>query len=131
MGLIIAPIFLLAVVLIIVNASLINRLYESELLEKKIFIFGFLLTILIYSMIVLSYFLEGRIYGLSPYFRIPIFMFIVPSALGFIGKDAKNYTLKILSQSLIVSTLVSGFLILIFNYYVIHFINLLGLEMYY
>lgn len=131
MGLILMPIFLLALGLIIYNAFLINRLHESELLENKVLFFGFLITIFIYGMIVLSYFLEGRIYALSPYFRIPIFMIILPSFVGFIGKNIQNQSLKIISQSLMASTLVSGFLILILNNYIIHFIGLLGLEVYY
>ena len=56
-------------------------------------------------------------------------MFFIPSFFGLIGMNAKNHTLKIISQSLIASTLISGVLILIFNYYVIHFINMLGFEM--
>ena len=125
------PIFLFALGLVIFNSFRINRLYESELLENRIFLFGFLITIFIYGMIVLCYFLEERIYGLSPYFRIPIFMIILPSFVGLIGMNARNQSLKIIAQSLIASTLVSGFLILIFNYYVIHFIELLELEVYY
>jgi len=125
------PIFLCGIGLVIVNSYLINRLYESELLNKRVFLFGFLITAFIYGMLLLTYFLEGRIYGLSPYFRIPIFMFFIPSVIGYVGMYSKFRKLKTISQSLIASTLVSGTLILIFSYYVIHLIQLVSTEMYY
>lgn len=131
MGLIFAPIFLLAATLVIINSYLINRLHEKEQLNNRIFLHGFLITAFIYGMILLSYFFEGNIYGLSPYFRIPIFMFILPSFIGFIGMNASNQKLKTFTESFLASTLVSAFLILIFNYQVINLIHSISTDIHY
>ncbi len=131
MGLILVPIFLLAASLVIINSFLINRLHEKEQLSNKIFLYGFSITIFIFSLILLSYHLEGRIYGLSPYFRIPIFMFILPSFIGYIGLSAQTSTLKTITESFLASTLISGILVLVLNYQIINLIDSLGLEKYY
>ena len=131
MGLIIAPFFLLAITLVIINSYLINRLHEKEQLNNRIFLYGVLITTFIYGMILLSYFLEGSIYGLSPYFRIPIFMIILPSFIGLLGTNTQNRSFKTLTESFLASTLVSTILILILNYHLIILIHSISTDIHY
>ncbi len=84
MGIIIAP--YLTGALVIVVAAMINsvKLLNSEIVGITELGFGLMISLILFGVITLSYIIKGKIWGLSPFFRIPLFAIFIPFALHYV-----------------------------------------------
>ena len=128
MGLIILPILIGAIIIWVVSLIQLIKLKRNKSIDLKTTIFGILITILIYCGIGLSYSLEESVWGLSPYFRIPFWMFYIPGLGGLILMQINNMMIKNLAKSIIVSVVFSGIVCLILHNYVFGIVDLLNIE---
>ncbi|WP_133273068.1 hypothetical protein [Hymenobacter radiodurans] len=131
MGIIILPFLLGALVLsLIALIDVLKHIMDKEIALKEI-LFGFLISIMIFGITSLSYIIEGRAWGLSPAFRLPICMFFIPFGLYIALRSSNNVKIKYLSRLLLISIGISGILGLLFNNLFFDLIDYLGIEKYY
>ena len=102
MGIIILPILIAALGLTILAIIDTIKQFRKGTIGVKEIIFGLSITLIIYGLICLSYIMEGRAWGLSPAFRIPIFMIFLPFGFYFITRPSTNKTLKYFSTFVII-----------------------------
>ncbi|WP_229743077.1 hypothetical protein [Hymenobacter qilianensis] len=103
---------------------------DKEIAMREI-VFGLLITVVIFGFISLSYVIEGRAWGLSPAFRLPICMIFIPFGIYTVVKSSNNAKTKYFSRLLLVSIGLSGVLGLVFNEVFFDLIDYLGIEKYY
>ncbi|GJM64134.1 hypothetical protein [Persicobacter diffluens] len=128
MGIIIIPILLLALILGIISiAKTFKQLKRSQITIKEL-IFGLLFAGTIFGLICLSYIMEGSAWGLSPAFRIPIFMIFIPFAIQIATENSGNYKLLYFSKIILVSIAITTILGVIFNDLIFGLIDYLGIE---
>lgn len=130
MGIIILPLLLGASIVYVL--SIINTIQMARRKELKpiYFMHGFTTAAIIYLLIVLSYVIEQRVSGLSPFFRFPIFMFFIPSLVALIARNSTNDSIPKLAKVLNISIVYSGTLALVFNDYVIGILDKLNVDIY-
>ncbi|GAB2479566.1 hypothetical protein GCM10011375_17110 [Hymenobacter qilianensis] len=131
MGIIILP-FLLGGLIISLMALIdtFKLIMDKEIAMREI-VFGLLITVVIFGFISLSYVIEGRAWGLSPAFRLPICMIFIPFGIYTVVKSSNNAKTKYFSRLLLVSIGLSGVLGLVFNEVFFDLIDYLGIEKYY
>src|SRR5690606_3758987 len=103
MGIIILPFLLVALGLSVFAIIHTVRLLRNKVINLKEIIFGVGISVSIFGLICLSYIIEGRAWGLSPAFRIPIFMFFIPFGFYILTKTSNNQKLKYLATLALVS----------------------------
>lgn len=131
MGIIILPFLLGAFglsVFAIINSV---RLFKNKGLTIKEIILGFVISVSIFGLICLLYIIEGKAWGLSPAFRIPIFMVFVPFGFYTVYKRSNNQKLKYFAILALISVGLTGILGVIFNDLFFGLIDILGIEKYY
>lgn len=131
MGIIILP-FLLGALGISVFAIIQTiRLLKSNEINIKEILFGLLISVSIFGLICLSYIIEGRAWGLSPAFRIPIFMVFLPYGFYLVIKESNNQKTEYFAILTLISIGLTGILGVIFNDFFFGLIDILGIEKYY
>ena len=131
MGIIILPFLLGALglsVFAIINSV---RLFKNKEITIKEIILGLVISVSIFGIICLSYIIEGKAWGLSPAFRIPIFMVFVPFGFYTVYKTGKNQKLKYFATLTLISVGLTGILGVIFNDLFFGLIDILGIEKHY
>lgn len=131
MGIIILPFFLGALglsVFAIINSV---RLFKNKEISFKEIILGFVISVSIFGLICLSYIIEGKAWGLSPAFRIPIFMVFVPFCFYMVCKISNNQKLKYFATLTLISVGLTGILGVIFYDLFFGLIDILGIEKHY
>ncbi len=83
MGIIILPLLLGALIIGIIASAKTFKLWLDESIGIKELVFGLIITTILLVLILLIYILEGKAWGLSPIFRISIFMVFIPFAIYF------------------------------------------------
>lgn len=131
MGIIIIPFLLGALLLSLLAMIQTIRLLIKRQINLKEIILGLTISLSIFGLICLSYLIEGSAWGLSPPFRIPIFMVFIPSIIYFISMAINHEIVKYLANLILISIGLSGILGIIFNDYIFGIIDLLGIEKYY
>lgn len=131
MGIIILPFLLVALGLSVFAIIHTVRLLRNKVINLKEIIFGLGISVSIFGLICLSYIIEGRAWGLSPAFRIPIFMFFIPFGFYILTKTSNNQKLKYLATLALVSIGLTGILGVIFNDLFFGLIDILGIEKHY
>ena len=131
MGIIILPILIAALGLTIQAIIDTIKQFRKGTIGVKEIIFGLSITLIIYGLICLSYIMEGRAWGLSPAFRIPIFMIFIPFGFYFITRPSTNKTLKYFSTLVMISVGITGILSVLFNNLIFELLDILGVGKYY
>jgi hypothetical protein len=131
MGIIIIPFLFGALLLSLLAMIQTIRLIIKRQINFKEIILGLTISLSIFGLICLSYLIEGSAWGLSPAFRIPIFMVFIPSIFYFISMAINHKIIKYLANLILISIGLSGILGIIFNDYIFGIIDLLGIEKYY
>lgn len=108
MGIIILPFLLGALIAFIVSVIRITQLFLKKELKLVYFAYGFLLAFSLYVLIVASYAVEKDYWALSPAFRFPLFMFLIPFGIVLLIRSNSNYTLRTISAMLLISIIFSG-----------------------
>jgi len=131
MGIIILPFLLGALGLSVFAIIHSVRLLRNKEINFKEIIFGLVISVSIFGLICLSYLLEGKAWGLSPAFRIPIFMVFVPFGFYLFNKTNNNQKLKYFANLVLISIGLTGILGIIFNDLFFVLIDILGIEKHY
>lgn len=108
MGIIILPFLLGALIAFIVSVVSITQLFLRKELKHVHFLYGFFLAISLYALIVASYAVEKDYWALSPAFRFPLFMFLIPLGIALLIRNSRNYSLRIIAVLLLISIIFSG-----------------------
>lgn len=131
MGIIILPFLVVALVLGIISAvKAINQFRIGQVGLKELFL-GLITSGVIFGLICLSYIIEGQAWGLSPAFRIPIFMVFIPFVVHISTANSKNSKVAYVSKIILVSVSMSTILGIIFNDLLFDLIDYLKIEKHY
>lgn len=131
MGIIILPFLLGALGLSVFSIIHTIRLIRNKVINFKEIILGLVISVSIFGLICLSYLIEGRAWGLSPAFRIPIFMVFFPFGFYLLTKTSNNQKLKYFATLVLISIGLTGILGVIFNELFFGLIDILGIEKHY
>lgn len=131
MGIIILPLLLGALALGIMSSIKTIKQLRTNQVGIKELILGLLVSIIIFGMICLSYLIRGEAWGLSPAFRIPIFMIFIPYVIYIYTKRSENPELVHFSKIILISIGISTILGVIFNDIIFELIDHLGIEKHY
>ncbi|MFT4760961.1 MAG: hypothetical protein ACI9XO_003166 [Paraglaciecola sp.] len=102
MGLIIIPVFLITSIIVVISLIMTIKLKQNQALNIATILLGIVMSFCIYSGIGISYYLEENVWGLSPFFRIPIWMCCIPGIIGFILIKSKNDFINTLGKSTLI-----------------------------
>jgi hypothetical protein len=131
MGIMILPFLLGALGLSVFSLIHSFRMFRKKEITIKEIIFGLAISVSIFGLICLSYLIEGKAWGLSPAFRIPIFMVFAPYGLYTVFKTSNNQRLKYFATLALISVGITGILGVIFNDLFFGLIDILGIEKHY
>ena len=95
--------------------SHVDKRRNSEIIGLNEIGFGLMISLILFGVITLSYIIEGRIWGLSPFFRIPLFTVFIPFAIHLAIKSSDTPKFAYISSLLLVSIAISGILGIAFN----------------
>jgi hypothetical protein len=131
MGLIILPFLLGALIIGIVASAKTFKLWLEKSIGFRELVFGLIITVIIFGLISLAYIIEGKAWGLSPAFRIPIFMVFIPFAIHFATEKSKHKKAEYFSKLFLISIVYTVILGMIFNSIIFNLIDYLGIEKHY
>ena len=130
MGIIILPFLLIALIAFITSIiMIISSLTKKELILKD-FYQGFLITVGSYLLIFIVYILSDEAYALGPVFIFPFFMILTPFFISLILRIMNTQKTYRISYSLLISIIISGIFILIFNKFTFGIIEYLEIQQY-
>ena len=107
MGIIILPSLLTAFIIGIICLIKTIRQLRGGDIDVKAILLALLTATSLFCLICLSYILEGRAYALSPAFRLPMFMIIVPYIIHKGMEKSQHPTQRALSKILLMSIVIS------------------------
>ena len=128
MGIIILPFLLTAIIIGIIAFVKSIKLLILKSIRLKELILGLITTLFLFGLISLIYIIEGKAWGLSPAFRIPIFMVIIPFAIHIATEKNKNQKVEYISKLLLISVVCTVILGSIFNNLLFELIDYLGIK---
>ena len=131
MGIIILPFLLGAFVLGIISIVKTIKQLRTKQAGLKELLFGLITSSAIFGLICLSYIIEGRAWGLSPAFRIPIFMIFIPFVVQISTEKSKNSKMGYISKIMLISIAMTTILGTVFNGLFFDLIDYLGIEKHY
>lgn len=120
------PIVLGAIIIVLRSIYMISMQVKDGTFNSINIVFGILIASSIYGLIVLSYLKENESWALSPVFRFPIFMIYLPFLIAFIIRKIPEINLNQVSDPLLISIVISGIFMIIFNSYFFNIIEILG-----
>ena len=129
MGIILLFYFIVLFVIIGLSILQIFKLRKEINFNKTIF-YSILTSIFFLFITNLTYSNSKEVYAFEPFFLIPFITIVIPFGLGAILNVFKKEKLKIISNSLIISILISIILMIIFNEY-LDVIERFNLKIYY
>lgn len=130
MGIIILPFLLIAIIAFITSIiMIISSLTKKELILKD-FYQGFLITVGSYLLIFVVYIFSDEAYALGPVFIFPFFMILTPFFISLILRIMNTQKTYRISYSLLISIIISGIFILIFNKFTFGIIEYLEIQQY-
>jgi hypothetical protein len=130
MGIIILPFIIAALIAFIISVIIIVKNIRKAEMPVQAYFIGIIISAVIYSIIFLNYKCSTSAWIAGTYFAFPVFMILVPFAMGIIARGFTNDTLKSLSSCLLISVICSGIIITIFSKYTFGLIDYLNLPTY-
>ncbi|MCF2874409.1 MULTISPECIES: hypothetical protein [unclassified Tenacibaculum] len=131
MGIILLPFLLGAIVIGLLSLIKSIKLIRLKEITVKELILGLIVSLILFGLITLIYYIEGQAWALSPAFRIPIFMIFLPFGIHLLFQKNKNLNLVFLSKILLVSISFTLILGIIFNNLLFNLIEYIGIRSYY
>ena len=131
MGIVILPFLLGALIIGIIALVKVIKLLKLKLIKVKDLGIGLIISILLFGLISLVYIIEGKAWGLSPAFRIPIFMVFIPFGIHIVLEKSKNKKAEYFSKIFLISIVFSVILGIIFNEILFDLIDYLGIKKHY
>ncbi len=131
MGIIILPFLLGALIVGIIALVKSIKLVRLKSVGWKELTLGLITSLILFGLMSLIYIIEGKAWGLSPAFRIPIFMVFVPFGIHLATEKNQNKNIKYISKVFLLSiifTLISG---IVFNDIFFNLIDYLGIKKHY
>lgn len=123
MGIFIMPFVIGALVIFVIAVKNSIGLFSSGIIGLNEIGLGLLISLLLFAAITMSYIIEGKIWGLSHFFRVPIFMILIPFGIYLLLKNSATAGLSYFSKLLLLSIIFSGILSIGFD-----FVNIKVLE---
>lgn len=115
MGIIILP-FLIGAFSIIVIAMINSvKLLNSGTIGLIEIGIGIILSLALFGIVVISYLIERKYWGLSPFFRIPLFTVFIPFAIHVQIKNSDTLRFDYISSLLLISIAITGILAIVYN----------------
>lgn len=115
MGLIIYPYLFLSILISFIGFLMILRSFYKKQIQNKEFIKGFIISIILYGLIFVDYWLSPSAYGLGTYFLIPFIMIWLPFIIALSLRFSKKDKLRDISRSILISVIFSCFFIFSFQ----------------
>lgn len=120
-----------ALVLGIISIVKTIKILRAKQAGLKELLLGMTTSSAIFGLICMSYLIEGRAWGLSPAFRIPIFMVFIPFVIQISTEKSKNSNMMYISKIMLISIGMTAIFGVIFNDLFFGLIDYLGIEKYY
>lgn len=131
MGIIILPLLLISLIVgIIAFVKSIKAIILKSIGLKELLL-GLLTSSLIFGLICFVYLIEGKAWGLSPAFRIPIFMIFIPFGIHLTTEKNEKERIRYLSKIFLTSIVFTLILGIIFNNILFNLIDYLGIKKHY
>ncbi len=107
------------------------KLLNSGIIGLNEIIFGLIISLILFASITISYLIEGKIWGLSPYFRVSLFTLFIPFVVYLGIKNSDSQNILYYSHLLLISIVISGILGVAFNYVVFELLEYFNVKKYY
>lgn len=130
MGLLLLPFLFITVIIGMIALVMSIRLLLIKNAGFKDIICGIILSLILFSIIVLVYLIEGEVWALSPAFRLPIFLVFIPFITHLFIKNDNNQKLKSISSPLIICVAFSMLVGLVFNNIIFGLLDFIGVNQY-
>lgn len=127
MGLVLYPYLLGAIIIWIISVILILKSLASKKFFVNDLIIGFIISAIIYCIIFLDYITSESAYVLGTYFVFPLCLVYVPFIIGIATRFCNNKKLKDFSKYCLVSIIISGLFIFVFQQYTFKLHEYLGI----
>lgn len=131
MGMIIVPFLLFDALLFIAALVLVIVFMSKKKIDVKQIILGGTVSVLFWILVTLSFYLEGSIYAFAPYFRISIFLFILPFTIAMFMRLIKIEQVKKTSNVLLVNLVFIGIETILYFAFLDEITNSLNIDLYY
>lgn len=130
MGIIILPFLLAAFVIWLLATIRLGSLFMAQGINFPILLWGLLLSFSLFGLVVWSYILEKQVWALSPFFKIPTYLFFVPAIAYLVAANIKYENALYFSKILLASICISGILCVIFGNFIFDILKYLGINTY-
>lgn len=107
------------------------KLLNSGIIGLNEIIFGLIISLILFASITISYIIEKKIWGLSPYFRVSLFTLFIPFVVYLGIKNSDSQNILYYSHLLLISIVISGILGVAFNYVVFELLEYFNVKKYY
>lgn len=126
MGILILPFILGSLIAFIASAITTAKLVTKKEVKLPYLIYGFILATTLYGAVIGSYAIEKEYWALSPLFRFPIFMFLIPFGIAVVTKSSQSNALRTTAILLFISILFSGLYFATFSNLTFELLDKLG-----
>lgn len=131
MGIVILPILAAAIMIFVIAIIRSIKLLNSGIIGLNEIIFGLIISLILFASITISYIIEKKIWGLSPYFRVSLFTLFIPFVVYLGIKNSDSQNILYYSHLLLISIVISGILGVAFNYVVFELLEYFNVKKYY
>ncbi|WP_266202235.1 hypothetical protein [Pontibacter kalidii] len=131
MGILILPFLLGSLIAFISSAITIAKFATKKKVKLPHLFYGFVLAATLYGAVIGSYAIEKEYWTLSPLFRFPIFMFLIPFGIAVVTKNSQSNSVRTTAIFILISILFSGAYFIAFNNLTIELLDRLGTHGYY
>uniref|UniRef100_UPI00404B14FE hypothetical protein n=1 Tax=Flavobacterium sp. TaxID=239 RepID=UPI00404B14FE len=128
MGLILFPYLLLAIIVFIMTLVLVIKSIINKKLVFNDFIYGIITTFSIYLLLFFNYKMSDEAYVLGAFFMFPFFMIFLPFFGSIILKVRNKPTTLKIANILVISVMLSGILMVVFNQYTFEIVDYMGIK---
>jgi len=129
MGLVVFPFLFAAAICFLWALIIVILKFIKKTIELKEFVFGLVLAVLIYGLLYFDYISSDKVYRLGAYFVFPFFIVMLPFFISiFLNVFHSSKILRLLCNVLLVSAVVGGVIILLFQNYTLNIVEHLNLN---
>jgi len=128
MGIFIMPFVIGALVVIVISIKISFGLFNAGTIGINEIGVGLLMSLLLFAAVTVSYIMEGKMWGLSPYFRFPIFVILIPFAIYLLFRNSATPGLNYFAKLLLLSIAFSGILSIGFSFVFFKIIDYFNIE---
>lgn len=130
MGIFIIPTILFALACCVQAIFNIMRGHKLKHIQTLDYLGGGIISIILFTIICVIYKMEKMAWGLSPVFRIPIFMIYLPFIISLFIADGRNTFYTHLKYMLLISCCISGIMTVLFLQQLFNLLDHIGVTKY-